>query len=171
MAKRQARTAQRRRQRERSAGKGSAQATGQAVAVPIKERVNPTADDAISAPTPWYARPPRRRLWALISVAVALGAWLCYLFWLAIVSRPYRLTPQSRHQAEPFPPGSFLIDSARPLTVRGMVGRDRQERALFRRTGLPSWSAPRRRPPRAERKVGVRFGRLSVYPWRFLPLL
>lgn len=40
--------------------------------------------------SPWYARPPKKHLAALIAVGALMTAWLGYLFWLAMVAKQFR---------------------------------------------------------------------------------
>ena len=82
-AKRPARTLERRRKREKAKSQGSpraesANAGPQAQVAALNEAATGPED------TPWYSRPPQKRFWALVSVAVLLAAWWGYLFWLAI---------------------------------------------------------------------------------------
>jgi hypothetical protein len=101
-AKRPGRTIERRRKRDKAKPQGSprapvAPAAAQAATASRGLATAPSEPDrqaAVSAgELPWYARPPRKRLGALVAVAVLLAGWLCYLAWLAIVSLPHRVTP------------------------------------------------------------------------------
>ncbi len=83
-AKRQARTLARRRKRDKAKASGSPRAVATVAAPGIESA--PSGGQAVASPgeLPWYARPPKKRLGALVTVGVLLASWLGYLLWVAI---------------------------------------------------------------------------------------